>query len=40
VIWIRLENCSTTDITRLLRERRDEIALFLTDKEAAFLALA
>ena len=40
VIWIRLGNCSTADITRLLRERRGEIARFLADEEAAFLALA
>ena len=40
VIWIRLGNCSTADITRLLRERREAIARFLADEEAAFLALA
>jgi predicted nuclease of predicted toxin-antitoxin system len=28
VIWIRLGNCSTADIIRLLRERRDEIERF------------
>ena len=40
VIWIRLENCSTADIVRLLSERRSEIDRFATDEEAAFLALA
>jgi len=40
VIWIRLGNCSTADIIRLFRERRDEIDRFVTDEEAAFLALA
>ena len=40
VIWIRLGNCSTADITRLLRERCEAIARFLADEEAAFLALA
>jgi predicted nuclease of predicted toxin-antitoxin system len=40
VIWTRLGNCSTADIFRLLTERRSEIAHFLTDEEAAFLALA
>jgi predicted nuclease of predicted toxin-antitoxin system len=40
VIWIRLGNCSTADITHLLRERRDEIARFLAHEEAAFLALS
>jgi predicted nuclease of predicted toxin-antitoxin system len=40
VIWIRLGNCSTTDIIRLLRERHREIDRFLADEEPAFLALA
>jgi predicted nuclease of predicted toxin-antitoxin system len=40
VIWIRLGNCSTADIIRLLRRRRNEIDRFMADKEAAFLALA
>jgi predicted nuclease of predicted toxin-antitoxin system len=40
VIWIRLGNCSTEDIIRLLRERRGEIEAFVTHQEAAFLALA
>jgi predicted nuclease of predicted toxin-antitoxin system len=40
VIWVRLGNCSTADISRLLRERRDEIARFHADEEVAFLALA
>jgi predicted nuclease of predicted toxin-antitoxin system len=40
VIWIRLGNCSTADIIRLLRDRRDEIERFVADEEAAFLALA
>jgi predicted nuclease of predicted toxin-antitoxin system len=40
VIWIRLGNCSTADISRLLRQRRDEIARFIADEEAPFLALS
>ena len=40
VIWIRLGNCSTADVARLLRERHSEITGFLADGEAAFLALA
>src|SRR4029077_3904155 len=40
VIWIRLGNCSTADIVRLLRERRNEIDRFAADEEPAFLALA
>ena len=40
VIWIRLGNCSTDDIIRLLRSRSGEIGNFLAHEEAAFLALA
>ena len=40
VIWIRLGNCSTGDITRLLTERHREVDRFLTEMEVAFLALA
>jgi predicted nuclease of predicted toxin-antitoxin system len=40
VIWIRLGNCSTEDIIRLLRERHDVIGDFLAHPEACFLALA
>jgi predicted nuclease of predicted toxin-antitoxin system len=40
VIWIRLGNCSTDDVIRLLRMRRDEVDMFVTHEEAAFLALA
>jgi predicted nuclease of predicted toxin-antitoxin system len=39
VIWLRLGNCSTDDIARLLRDRRDEIVAFLQHDEAGFLAL-
>ena len=40
VNWIRLGNCSTAEIVQLLRRRSGEIASFLTDADAAFLALA
>jgi predicted nuclease of predicted toxin-antitoxin system len=40
VIWIRLGNCSTDDVLRLLRARREEIDAFVSHTEAAFLALA
>lgn len=40
VIWVRLRNCATEDIIRLLRVRRGEIETFLRDREAGFLALA
>jgi predicted nuclease of predicted toxin-antitoxin system len=40
VIWIRLGNCSTEQVIALLRHRHGEIAAFLAENEAAFLALA
>ena len=40
VIWVRLGNCSTDDVIRLLRMRRQEVDRFLAHEEAAFLALA
>lgn len=40
VIWVRLGNCSTADVVGLLRQHRNAINRFLTDEEAAFLALA
>lgn len=40
VIWVRLGNCSTDQIINLLRYRYGEIAAFMADEDAAFLALA
>jgi predicted nuclease of predicted toxin-antitoxin system len=39
VIWVRLGNCATADVVRLLRFRREQIQTFVDDTEAAFLAL-
>lgn len=39
VIWIRLGNCTTEAVAELLRQRRSEIAAFLSDADAMFLAL-
>lgn len=39
VIWIRLGNCATADIQRLLRVREEDIRRFLEHEEASFLAL-
>ena len=39
VIWVRLGNCSTEDVIRLLRLHRSEIEAFLDHEEAGFLAL-
>lgn len=39
VIWIRLGNCATADVARLLRFRVEQIRAFVDDSDAAFLAL-
>lgn len=39
VIWIRLGNCATADVARLLRFRADQVRAFAEQAEAAFLAL-
>jgi predicted nuclease of predicted toxin-antitoxin system len=40
VIWIRLGNCTTEDIVRLLHQHRSEVDAFLKHQDAGFLALA
>jgi predicted nuclease of predicted toxin-antitoxin system len=37
VVWIRLGNCSTSDIERLLRYRHAELQTFADDEYASFL---
>jgi predicted nuclease of predicted toxin-antitoxin system len=37
---VRLANCSTAEIERLLRTRLPEIRSFLEDRDAAFQALS
>ena len=39
VVWIRLGNCATADVARLLRLRAADVARFVADVDAAFLAL-
>lgn len=39
VIWIRLGNCSTSDIEQVLRQRFEQVAAFAAHEEAAFIAL-
>ena len=39
VIWVRLGNCATADVARLLRLRADDVARFVKNEDAAFLAL-
>jgi predicted nuclease of predicted toxin-antitoxin system len=40
VVWIRLGNCSTADVERLLRSKAERIREFVADPEAAILGLA
>ena len=39
VVWIRLGNCATADIARLLRFRREQMEAFAAHTDATFLAL-
>jgi predicted nuclease of predicted toxin-antitoxin system len=40
VIWIRIGNCSTSQVEQLLRREFDAITLFYEDKYLSLLALA
>lgn len=37
VVWLRLGNCTTTDIEEALRASRFDLAEFRSDREGAFL---
>jgi len=39
VVWLRLGNCTTEDVTRFLREHRTDIEAFCAQDEATILAL-
>lgn len=39
VIWIRLGNCATEDVARLLRFRAGDVKAFVDHEEATFLEL-
>jgi predicted nuclease of predicted toxin-antitoxin system len=39
VIWVRLGNCATADVARLLRSQDTQVRAFVEHPEAAFLAL-
>ena len=39
VVWIRLGNCSTEDIARLLRQHHADLVAFDQHAEATFMAL-
>ncbi len=40
VVWVRLGNCSTSDVERLLRKHFDIIKAFHEDDYASFLSLS
>jgi predicted nuclease of predicted toxin-antitoxin system len=40
VVWVRLGNCSTTDVANLLRRYSKEIVIFEADEVASFLSLS
>jgi predicted nuclease of predicted toxin-antitoxin system len=40
VIWVRLGNCSTSDVENLRRRNASAIAIFLADPAASFLVLS
>ena len=39
VVWIRLGNCATADVARLLRFRAEDVKAFVEHEEATFLEL-
>ena len=39
VVWIRLGNCSTTDVETLLRAHHENLITFDQDEQGSFLAL-
>jgi predicted nuclease of predicted toxin-antitoxin system len=39
VVWLRIGNCSTADVARILRASRAQIEAFVRHEEAGFLAL-
>ena len=40
IVWVRLGNCSTTDVEKLLRRYIDTLKTFESDAFAAFLSLS
>ena len=40
VVWVRLGNCSTSDVEKLIRNNRDTIRAFHEDVYASFLSLS
>jgi predicted nuclease of predicted toxin-antitoxin system len=40
VVWVRLGNCSTSDVERLLRQNISTMIVFFDDPDASFLILS
>jgi predicted nuclease of predicted toxin-antitoxin system len=40
VVWVRLGNCSTSDVESLLRQNVSTIIVFFDDPDASFLVLS
>ena len=40
VIWVRLGNCSTSDVEKVLRKNYEAIEAFYTDDQGTFLSLS
>lgn len=40
IVWVRLGNCSTSDVERLLRRHFDSIKAFHEDADASFLSIS
>ena len=40
IVWVRLGNCSTSDVERLLRQNISTIKIFIDDPNASFLVLS
>jgi predicted nuclease of predicted toxin-antitoxin system len=40
IVWVRLGNCSTSDVERLLRRHFESIKAFYEDANASFLSLS
>ena len=40
VVWVRLGNCSTSDVERLLRQNISTVIIFFDDPDASFLVLS
>jgi predicted nuclease of predicted toxin-antitoxin system len=40
VVWIRLGNCTTSDVEQVIRKNLESIKAFAEDEEVAFLVLS